>query len=292
MFGKTIGLLITATVLQQNSRLGFDGQDNGVGIASGQLAARDAIQLQDKRQVGTGDPGALQPIESLARNKLSAVENYVTRFKPGEDRSTRCRLPAGEIDRIVLDALASHLRSAAQANDSTCKVEWHAQIASQTEIAETIHELPRFEQKALLIDHHAQVQVTESSIDVTFQSNGTSNCIWTPAKLMRRGNELRIALPPDGRSQDERPTDPSLVRLIAQGFAAREYVLTGKAIEPVCSYNRKHLHRLVRISWLAPDIITSILEGRQPVQLTAHHLLRCADIPMEWKEQRNFLGFN
>lgn len=217
---------------------------------------------------------------------------YVTRFKPGEDRSTRCRLPAGEIDRIVLDALASHLRSAAQANDSTCKVEWHAQITSQAEIVETIHQLPRFEQKALLIDHHAQVQVSESSIDVTFQLNGTSNRISTPAKLVRRGNELRIALPPDGRSQDERPTDPSLVRLIAQGFAAREYVLTGKAIEPVCSYNRKHLHRLVRISWLAPDIITSILEGQQPVQLTAHHLMRCAEIPMDWREQRNFLGFN
>lgn len=217
---------------------------------------------------------------------------YVTRFKPGEDRSTRCRLPAGEIDRIVLDAMASHLRSAAQSNDSTCKVEWHAQITSQTEMAETIHQLPRFEQKALLIDHHAQVQVTESSIVVTFQSNGTSNRISTTAKLVRRGNELRIALPPNGRSQEERATDPSLVRLIAQGFAAREHVLTGKAIEPVCRYNRKHLHRLVRISWLAPDIITSILEGRQPVQLTAHHLTRCAEIPMDWKDQRSFLGFN
>ncbi len=217
---------------------------------------------------------------------------YVTRFKPGEDRSTTCRLPAGEIDRIVLDALASHLRSAAQANDSTCKVEWDAQIASQAEVAETIHQLPRFEQKALLIDYHAQVQVTESSIDVTFQTNGISYCISTPAKLMRRGSELRIALPPYGRSQDESATDPSLVRLIAQGFAAREHVLTGKAIEPVCSYNRKHLHRLVRISWLAPDIIASILEGRQPIQLTAHHLMRCAEIPMDWNEQRNFLGFN
>lgn len=216
---------------------------------------------------------------------------YVTRFKPGEDRSTRCRLPAGEIDRIVLDALASHLRSSAQADDSTCKVEWQAQIASQTEIAETIHQLTRSEQKALLIDHHTLVKVTESSIDVTFTANGTSNCISTLAKLMRRGNELRIALPPDGRTQEERIIDPSLVRLIAQGFAAREHVLTGKAIEPVCTYNRKHLHRLVRISWLAPDIISAILDGRQPVQLTAHHLTRCAEIPMDWKEQRNFLGF-
>jgi hypothetical protein len=110
--------------------------------------------------------------------------------------------------------------------------------------------------------------------------------------LLRCGNELRIALPPEGSSQDERVADQSLVRLLAQGFAAREHVLTGKAIEPVCSYNRKHLHRLVRLSWLAPDIIALILEGRQPVQLAAHHLMCCAKIPTDWKEQRNFLGFN
>ncbi len=63
-------------------------------------------------------------------------------------------------------------------------------------------------------------------------------------------------------------------------------------VRSLCSYNRNHLHRLVRISWLAPDIISAILEGRQPVQLTAHHLMRCAEIPMDWTEQRNFIGFN
>jgi hypothetical protein len=45
------------------------------------------------------------------------------------------------------------------------------------------------------------------------------------------------------------------------------------------------------MSWLAPDIITAILDGRQPVQLTARHLIRYADIPMEWQQQRQFLGF-
>jgi hypothetical protein len=46
------------------------------------------------------------------------------------------------------------------------------------------------------------------------------------------------------------------------------------------------------MSWLAPDIITAILDGRQPVKLTARHLMRCADIPMEWQQQRHFLGFS
>lgn len=222
---------------------------------------------------------------------------YVTRFKPGDDRSTRSRLPAGEVDRIVIEALATYLRNAPQADDSTCKVEWSKQAEKQTAVADSIHKLPRYEQRALLIDHGAAVQVNDASIDVTFVPNAgydtkvAPTTISTPARLVRRGNELRIALPPDGRAAEERRADPGLVRLVAQGFAAREHVMTGKPIEPVCSYGRKHLHRLVRISWLAPDIISAILEGRQPVQLTANHLKRCAEIPMDWQQQRKFLGF-
>ena len=39
------------------------------------------------------------------------------------------------------------------------------------------------------------------------------------------------------------------------------------------------------------NIITAILDGRQPVQLTARHRMRGADLPMEWQQQRQFLGF-
>jgi site-specific DNA recombinase len=217
---------------------------------------------------------------------------YVTRLKPGEDRSTRCRLPAGEVDRIVLDALARHLRDHTGAGDTMCKVEWQRQANRHDELADRLDQLPRHEQRALLIDQGARVQVAEASIDVTFNSDGATNIISTPAKLVRRGNELRIALPPNAPASAERIAEPNLVRLVAQGFAAKEYLLTGKAVEPICGYDRKHLHRLARVSWLAPDIISAILNGRQPVQLTARHLLRCAEIPLDWQKQRSFLGFN
>ena len=82
------------------------------------------------------------------------------------------------------------------------------------------------------------------------------------------------------------------MRLVAQGFAAREHLVAGKYAKQVGTYDRKHLLRLARVSWLAPDIISAILEGKHPVQLTARHLLRCADVPMEWQHQRSFLGFS
>ena len=49
--------------------------------------------------------------------------------------------------------------------------------------------------------------------------------------------------------------------------------------------------RLVRFSYLAPDIIQAILDGRQPRDLTADKLLALSRLPLTWHEQRRVLGF-
>ena len=49
--------------------------------------------------------------------------------------------------------------------------------------------------------------------------------------------------------------------------------------------------RLVRLSYLAPDIAEAILDGRQPRDLTADKLLAHSRLPLGWHEQRTVLGF-
>jgi site-specific DNA recombinase len=48
--------------------------------------------------------------------------------------------------------------------------------------------------------------------------------------------------------------------------------------------------RVLRLRFLAPDIVTAILDGRQPVELTSRTLLRIADLPLDWSGQRQALG--
>ena len=48
--------------------------------------------------------------------------------------------------------------------------------------------------------------------------------------------------------------------------------------------------RLVRLSYLAPDITHAILDGRQPRDLTAEKLLD-SRLPLAWHDQRTALGF-
>ena len=54
-----------------------------------------------------------------------------------------------------------------------------------------------------------------------------------------------------------------------------------------------YVSRLLRLSSLAPDIITAIVDGKNPPQLTAKKLMRLAlQIPVDWIAQRKLLGFH
>ena len=53
-----------------------------------------------------------------------------------------------------------------------------------------------------------------------------------------------------------------------------------------------YIYALLVLPWLAPDITTAIVNGRQPHQLSAKTLMRRASrLPAHWAEQRALLGF-
>jgi site-specific DNA recombinase len=50
---------------------------------------------------------------------------------------------------------------------------------------------------------------------------------------------------------------------------------------------------LMRVSYLAPDIVRDILAGRQPPELSVKWLMRSSQkLPLDWGRQRAFLGMN
>ena len=53
-----------------------------------------------------------------------------------------------------------------------------------------------------------------------------------------------------------------------------------------------YLSRLLRPPSLAPDIVTAIINGKHPPELSAKRLMRLAlKLPTDWVEQRKLLGF-
>jgi site-specific DNA recombinase len=49
--------------------------------------------------------------------------------------------------------------------------------------------------------------------------------------------------------------------------------------------------RLFRLTLLAPDILSAILSGQHPPELTARKLMDDTRLPPDWNEQRRRLGF-
>jgi hypothetical protein len=44
------------------------------------------------------------------------------------------------------------------------------------------------------------------------------------------------------------------------------------------------------LAFLSPKIVSTIITGNQPVELTAHRLSRLSDLPLAWSEQSALLG--
>jgi site-specific DNA recombinase len=115
-----------------------------------------------------------------------------------------------------------------------------------------------------------------------------------PACLKRVGREMRMLV--EG-ADDQTAADPSLLRVIArahdiQGRLNQNTDLTVHDIAREERVTAAYIYTLLRLPWLAPDITTAIVNGRQPQQLSAKTLMRKASrLPADWTEQRTLLGF-
>jgi hypothetical protein len=113
------------------------------------------------------------------------------------------------------------------------------------------------------------------------------------AKLRRAGKGKRIVI----ENGAEAEVNTGLVALISEAFVIRNQLLSGPddSIEAMIERRgiaRGRLSSLVRLSYIVPDIVRAVLEGRQPIELTPTRLLQMSkSLPHDWKEQRLFLSF-
>lgn len=145
------------------------------------------------------------------------------------------------------------------------------------------------EQRAVALEVGLSVRLSDAAVSLDLAGEGELR-LDLPARLVRRGHELRLVLAPDQQTPGRSP-DPVLLKLLAQAAAAQRMIVSGEDRPTVARYGKRHLWQLLRISWLAPDIINAIIQGRQPASLTGRALLRATNIPLDWSEQRAFFGF-
>ena len=112
-----------------------------------------------------------------------------------------------------------------------------------------------------------------------------------PARLKRTGIETRLVVD-DG--SEPANIDPVLVRLLIRAHAIHvrlfeEPSLPLKEIAAEEGISSSYVTRLLRLAFLAPNIVTAILNGRHPPQLTANRLMDDTRLPLDWTAQRELL---
>ena len=114
------------------------------------------------------------------------------------------------------------------------------------------------------------------------------------ARLQRVGREMKMLVE---NTDDQTTADPGLLRIVARAHDIQERLMqnTDLTVHAIASQERvsaAYVYRLLRLPSLAPDIITAIVNGKNPPQLTAKKLMRLTpQIPVDWAEQRKLLGF-
>ncbi len=128
--------------------------------------------------------------------------------------------------------------------------------------------------------------------------DGRTLTIRVPLTLRKRGGR-KLVVAPDG---DEAwlPTrarvDSTMVKALARAHRWKRLLETGKyadisELAEAEKINKSYLCRVLRTCLLAPDIVESILDGRQPSGVQLDRLLK--PFPVEWEAQRrHFDGLN
>lgn len=115
-----------------------------------------------------------------------------------------------------------------------------------------------------------------------------------PAAAIRYDRQLSMPVR-SGHPSKETHSSPGLKALIRQARKLQTMV-DERREESTASLAASlglppwRFERVLRLNYLAPDIITSILDGTQPLGLTRQKLIK-AHLPMDWALQRALLGF-
>jgi site-specific DNA recombinase len=128
-------------------------------------------------------------------------------------------------------------------------------------------------------------------------SDGESIAFTCPATRVRRGHQLRLVIPgPDAACAAPINRDMKLVKLLAEASEAKRLVMAapGDSVATIAARAgrcRARMAKLLPVACLDPGIVKAIVEGRQPLSLTARSLLDMA-LPLAWSDQRRVLGFS
>jgi hypothetical protein len=114
-----------------------------------------------------------------------------------------------------------------------------------------------------------------------------------PMQMKRRGVEMRLIINGAGPAR----VDQTLLKAVVRAHQWFNDLVSGQVLNftEIASregIDQSYVARVVDLAFLAPDITESIIAGRQPTDLSVEKLTKRIDLPLDWAQQRQLLGFD
>ncbi len=256
-----------------------------------------------------GEP--LQPTH-CSKGRLK-YRYYTSRslLKEGKNGATsRFRVPAPDLEKIVIDALSAHLR----------RKDWIAALASvpghlpealqmAQGIAIDVDQQP-ITNTGVIGDLISRITVDRTRVRVVVNRRKLVEKLFVSlagqdhsasaespleieisSHLLRCGKQMRLVIDDTGHQPEP---DSRLVHEILRARWWFEALSSGTApsiaaLARADGVSSSYVSLKISLAFLAPDIVEAIVDGSQPVSLTPERLKKACPLPPSWEEQRALL---
>ena len=253
------------------------------------------------------------------RYRYYVTQSLIKRGRPKASDAAR-RVPTGELERLVDERIVSFLKDDGKlhgvlAPEITDAHELETLIAEAAGLAARWPRMPSVEKRQWLQYLVSRITLKPDCLKISIRTvplaeilrSGDQINACDPmtlpdepvlvltirARLKRTGIEKKLLI----EGTNNRPSstaDASLLKLIARAQELQEiFTRGGRPITEMAEsagVSSSYFTRMLRLSFLAPDITRAILNGRQPADLTAHKLMSDTRVPFLWNEQRSRFG--
>jgi DNA invertase Pin-like site-specific DNA recombinase len=231
------------------------------------------------------------------------------------------RVPAGDVERLVEQRLTAFLKNQGEIFDAVEPlfddvnkrqevVDQAAGLAARWPALEPTTKRQIFERLINRIDlaqETLEIRIApgrlleilwEEDNPITFEpalwDNELTITFTVPAHLKRAGMETKLLIEGADGSARKSP-DRSLLRLLSQAHRFHEMVMHSRGrtmaeLAAEAGVGGSYFTRILRLSFLAPEVVKTILRDRHPLELTAKKLASDTRLPIAWEEQRAQLG--
>ncbi len=225
----------------------------------------------------------------------------------GAGNAKPVRLPAADMERLTLTAIAQWLKDAGSVIDALAGLkpgQNSLELAEQAAcFTERLTSMPPGEQANTFSKLCTRITVHDDHICIALNSKALLNelgvnalaqkppplTLKVPARLCRVGGESRILTPEDETRHLDGP-DPAILRALARAhdWAQR---LTSEQVHSITQMARQdgvgasYLTRILPLGFLAPEIVERLIRGEHSTALTAEKITRGKMMGLSWKGQ-------